>query len=485
MAHCLPPEESTGTTLVALGYASELGKRGWDVAVVYASAGARGWDGVSELRRDHEPFVRYEVPRPEGLGATWSLDASSVPLDPSSEPDAAFVRLLDTLAPDLVHVVDNVHMPLSWPEIARARGVPVVRTVSSAEDICVLVAPVSPLSGRRGYCEPPLSPERCAACFEAAVGPEWKNWSKEGGGTGTLPAGTSDVRGSRGDGRSAVATRAALSWWRSGVTEKILAKRARAARQFESVFDRVIFASEGYRRYFEKTLPLDPAIVRIVPMGVDLDAAPSAGSAGMPPAGSGTSSPGGLDAAPSGGSAGAPGPRPVHFLAAASIDRVKGFGSIVEAFTSPALLSRNDYVLHIAGGGERSPVRPLLDRNPRVVDEGAFSAADLPVLLARCDVGLSTSFFETFHRVTREYLRAGLPVIGSRAFGITDAIEHGRNGLLFDHAEPASLERAVCRLLDDRDLLERLSRGASESLVRSVSGEVDDLESIYRELLDR
>nr|MDA8267314.1 glycosyltransferase family 1 protein [Actinomycetota bacterium] len=91
--------------------------------------------------------------------------------------------------------------------------------------------------------------------------------------------------------------------------------------------------------------------------------------------------------------------------------------------------------------------------------------------------------FETYHRVTREYLAAGLAVVGSTAFGITDIVVPGANGLSFDHAEPGSLVRAVTALADDRLLLSRLQSGARATAIRSVAEEVDDLQALYRQLV--
>jgi glycosyltransferase involved in cell wall biosynthesis len=107
----------------------------------------------------------------------------------------------------------------------------------------------------------------------------------------------------------------------------------------------------------------------------------------------------------------------------------------------------------------------------------------LPVLLADADVGLSPSQFETFHRVTREYLFAGIPVIGSSAFGIPEAVQHGVNGLLFDHADQNSLRRSVLAVLDDPALLIDLTAGAGGTIIRTVAQEVDDLVELYGECL--
>jgi glycosyltransferase involved in cell wall biosynthesis len=422
LVHSLPPEEYTGTPLAAHGYARALAARGWEVTVVYPSPAAVSW-APQPYRRDGEAFTRIEVPPTHSFGAGWSIDSPAQHADARPPAVGGFRLILREVAPDLMHVVNNVHLPLDLPEVANAEGVPVVRSVTCAEDLCGLIAPVSPRSGPAGYCTPPLTPEQCARCVGAA--------------------------------RPDLADAA--------LAARLVRKRARAASQYRRVFDRVIFPTAWFRHYFEQTLPLDPARVRVVGMGMDL-----ASWSGSPRATE-------------------PRPRradgaPVVFCLAGAWDPVKLPRALVDAFTRPPLLERNDYRLVVLGAGHDDLVAPLR-ANPNVDLRGAYRADDLPSLLAPADVGLAPSYFETFHRVTREYLLAGLPVVGSRAGGIVDIIRHGTNGLLFDHAEPESLTRALIQLLDDRALLDRLTNGAARTPVRSLDEEADALAGLYDGLL--
>lgn len=94
-------------------------------------------------------------------------------------------------------------------------------------------------------------------------------------------------------------------------------------------------------------------------------------------------------------------------------------------------------------------------------------------------MGLAPSRFETFHRVTREYLAAGLAVIGSTAFGIPDAVRDGVNGLIFAAGDAVGLRKAVVSVLEDRELLDQLRAGARQSSVRSAEDEVEELLEQY------
>jgi glycosyltransferase involved in cell wall biosynthesis len=447
LAHALPPEELSGTPLITLAYANEMAGRGWSVTVLYGSSEVTDWDAVAPRKEDGEEFVRIAVPAIGDQGPFWSLCAASEAFEPTGAPSACIERVLDDVAPDLLHVVDNVNLPLDWPERAAARGIPVVRTVSCVEDLCGLIAPVSPLSDSVGYCLPPLTPDRCARCVastsldHASAQRLQRSLRKPPQGGVALPASPTDARGA-GD-FEVVAT----------VTELLERKRARAVAQYTETFTRVIFSSRRLRAYFERSLPLDPSRVRIVPIGID-------------PTGVATS------------------PRrdgPVVFAYAGALDEAKGLNAISDAFLHVTMLARNDYELVLFGRGDEGLIAELLAGNSRVTWRGGYEPQDLPELLADVSVGLSTSRFETFHRVTREYLFAGIPVIGSTTFGIPEVIRHGYNGLLFDHAVPGALLRAVTACLDDPALLARLTEGADATAVRSVRQEVDQLVGIYQE----
>jgi glycosyltransferase involved in cell wall biosynthesis len=60
-------------------------------------------------------------------------------------------------------------------------------------------------------------------------------------------------------------------------------------------------------------------------------------------------------------------------------------------------------------------------------------------------------------RVVMEALSAGTPVVAYRSGGIPELVEHGRTGILTDSPDSSSLARSIQCLMDDPDLMERLS----------------------------
>jgi glycosyltransferase involved in cell wall biosynthesis len=82
--------------------------------------------------------------------------------------------------------------------------------------------------------------------------------------------------------------------------------------------------------------------------------------------------------------------------------------------------------------------------------------------LALCvpSVAAHTGDAEGLPNVVLEAMACAVPVIGSRAGGIPEAVEHGRTGLLVPQADPRAIADAVGRLLGDPALRRRMGDAA-------------------------
>jgi hypothetical protein len=74
-------------------------------------------------------------------------------------------------------------------------------------------------------------------------------------------------------------------------------------------------------------------------------------------------------------------------------------------------------------------------------------------------------FEDGYNMATLEAMAAGLPVLGNRH--PTSPVEHGVSGFLSD--DPAELRRCALRLLDDRELAERMGREAQKTVTAKFS----------------
>jgi glycosyltransferase involved in cell wall biosynthesis len=101
------------------------------------------------------------------------------------------------------------------------------------------------------------------------------------------------------------------------------------------------------------------------------------------------------------------------------------------------------------------------------------------------DVVVCSSLYEAFPRTLLEALALERPVVATSVGGIPEIVVDGETGVLTAAGDPNALASAVLRLLDDRQLAQRLA-SAGRKLVRErymLEGQVAALASLYREAL--
>ncbi len=118
----------------------------------------------------------------------------------------------------------------------------------------------------------------------------------------------------------------------------------------------------------------------------------------------------------------------------------------------------------------------------RVVFTGHVAQKDLDCLYERARFTILPSVREGFGLVAVESWLHGKPAIVTRRAGISELIEDGVNGLLFDPAEPGDLARQMRALLDrrSRPLLARIARNAKSA---SKKCSLEAAERAEREML--
>ncbi|MCA9840229.1 MAG: glycosyltransferase family 4 protein, partial [Trueperaceae bacterium] len=141
-----------------------------------------------------------------------------------------------------------------------------------------------------------------------------------------------------------------------------------------------------------------------------------------------------------------------------------GLDTLVAAFES---LSDEEMRLLIVGDGpERSRLETLLSPKYRQQVEftGAVSPEEIPGLLSSMDVAVAPyPALEHFYfspLKLYEYMAAGLPVVASQIGQISQIINHGHNGLLYEAGNSSALAQSLAYLKEQAELRERLSLAA-------------------------
>jgi glycosyltransferase involved in cell wall biosynthesis len=134
--------------------------------------------------------------------------------------------------------------------------------------------------------------------------------------------------------------------------------------------------------------------------------------------------------------------------------------------------------IFIGDGPERAAAERAARDIPGVVFTGALPHSALPAALARADIGvapfdpvrhgaLALGFYWSPLKIF-EYMAVGLPVVTPALPRLRGLVEHGREGLLYDPAEPRGLDRALVELADP-GLRQRLGTAARARVVRDFS----------------
>lgn len=240
--------------------------------------------------------------------------------------------------------------------------------------------------------------------------------------------------------------------------------------------DAVVASTPADRDQMVRHYGADPARIRVIPPGVDLnvfhpiDAAEARAALGQPP-----------------------GHRMILFVG--RFDPIKGLDTLLEAM---AIVVRRDprwlenSCLCIVGGDkldDRARVDAEIARIGALRDrlglQGVVSflgpqAQDiLPLYYSASQVLVVPSRYESFGLVALEAMACGTPVIASKVGGLVDLVRDGRTGYLVPDGDPEALAAKLLPLLDDPSL--RATLGAHGIATAeayswaSVAGQIEDL----------
>lgn len=164
-----------------------------------------------------------------------------------------------------------------------------------------------------------------------------------------------------------------------------------------------------------------------------------------------------------------------------ALDLAKSFATIAAAMPNVILLLVGPEEEHIleqvqricAAHGERVKIVGFT-RHP----ENYMAAADVLCL---------PSYREGFGLVIIEAAATGVPAVCSRIYGITDAVEDGKTGLLFPAGDVAALTQALLKLLEDRDLRQQMGEAARVRALGLFPSQkiVGEMLALYGKLLGR
>ena len=136
----------------------------------------------------------------------------------------------------------------------------------------------------------------------------------------------------------------------------------------------------------------------------------------------------------------------------------KGGDLVVAAFEIAKRSSSRPLRLIIAGP-RNWPLQGDIPEGVEFIGEASFQI--LREQMRNADVVVMPSRFEAFGIVFIEALAAGTPVIGRRAFAMSEFIKHGQNGMLIENDDPSALAEAMLAVVEDEGIALYCNREAN------------------------
>jgi len=184
-----------------------------------------------------------------------------------------------------------------------------------------------------------------------------------------------------------------------------------------------------------------------------------------------------------------PGVRGERIVCVANFLPEKDHATLLRAMQRVVRVRPASHLLLVGGGGragnERG-IRQLIDAlgvGDNVTMLG--QRRDVPMILAKSDIGVLSSTAEGLPLALIEYGRLGLPTVVTRVGQCADVVDSGRAGLLFTPGRDDELAAALLELLESPDRRAALGAGLRERTMRmfdpgTVMGQIS---AIYDEVM--
>lgn len=175
----------------------------------------------------------------------------------------------------------------------------------------------------------------------------------------------------------------------------------------------------------------------------------------------------------------------LHIGYLGQIQKIKGIHTLVDAFVKADIDTKAH--LHIWGNYSNNPdyereLRERIGKNPSITLQGKYVREQLGSILSDLDVVVVPSiWYENAPLVIQEAFATKTPVIATNLGGMSEAVTHEANGLLFERNNPNDLARQLRRVVDQEDLLKKLKVGIP--VVRSFQNETLEIEAVYERIM--
>lgn len=150
----------------------------------------------------------------------------------------------------------------------------------------------------------------------------------------------------------------------------------------------------------------------------------------------------------------------------------KGIIHLIEAFSQ---INRHNFTLHLVGNRKKNSsyynqLKKAVEKlklTECVVFHDGSNQENIKQLYASADIFVLPSFKETFGIVFLEAMHYGLPIITTNVSAMPELIEEGKNGFLVPPGDSQALAKAISKLIENPDLIEKMAETGRKKVATS------------------
>lgn len=451
--HKFFPEHRAGTEVLTLKIAQDLIRRGYEVLVLTANppdTDARFRPGEEVIRYTHEGInvVSFEEPlRLKGYRFSYEYQHPSI--------RERFGVLVEEFRPDIVHVMHAQNLSASIIEEAKSRSLPVIMSTTDFWFICPIVQLKRP-NGQ--VCEGPGPfAKNCFTCYTPELMPPLNQFEEAI--DSRFPA-VGKLSGKIGS----TALYAAYLAAKYPQAVKATMERPEILSAIANTTDAITVPTRLMQRLFIKN-GIKAELIHHVPFGIDT--AKLLDWCVKPPS------------------------EKLRIGYIGTLFEHKGVDILIRAFQ--ALQAPERATLKIYGSPNQFPeyaqkLKTLAESCLRTRDSvlflGTFPNDDFGKILSEIDVMVVPSrWYENTPLVMQSALTTKTPMIATDLGGMSELIDHEKNGLLFKLNDHEDLAGQLQKLLDDPAMLNRFKDNIGPQ--RTIAIMVDELEALYTAAFER
>jgi len=178
-------------------------------------------------------------------------------------------------------------------------------------------------------------------------------------------------------------------------------------------------------------------------------------------------------------------------LTVSKLEEQKGIPNIIRAM--PAILKEvKDAKLMIVGDGSyRDELKKLVSKlnlEEHVIFAGTVPFEKLPDYFNACDVFVNPTIRQNGYDLTIiEAMACAKPVVVSNIGSVPTVVEHYVDGILIPPGDINALSNEVIKLLNDKDLANKISKAARTKIVKNFSLDkmVEDTIKVYKDVIEK